>query len=138
MTAPRRRWFRFSLRTLFVVVTVFCDWTRGWFVYQLNWIWHRHAFLNESYTRSPEGWLEGSLLPDFDPPEKTPWTLRLFGEEPISYICIIPYKGPEYVARCKELFPEAEVESFEASTEPSRATAQHFHDPAAYPRRWPG
>jgi len=26
MTPPRRRWLRFSLRTLFAVVTVFCVW----------------------------------------------------------------------------------------------------------------
>src|SRR3954464_11269555 len=29
MTAPQCRWFRFSLRTLFVVVTVLCAWL-GW------------------------------------------------------------------------------------------------------------
>jgi hypothetical protein len=39
--APKRRWPRFSLRTLFVVVTVLgC-----WLGYQLNWIRQRHDFL---------------------------------------------------------------------------------------------
>ncbi len=39
MTTPtaNRRWLRFSLRTLFVVVTVLCVWLG----YELNWI--RHA-----------------------------------------------------------------------------------------------
>jgi len=38
--APKRRWFRWSLRTMFVVVTV-C----GWIGYQLNWIRQRHEFI---------------------------------------------------------------------------------------------
>jgi hypothetical protein len=37
MTAPNRRWFQWSLRTLFVVVTVFgC-----WLGYEFNWIRQR-------------------------------------------------------------------------------------------------
>ena len=41
--APKRRWFRFSLRTLFVAVTVFgC-----WLGYYLNWVRQRHALLDE-------------------------------------------------------------------------------------------
>jgi hypothetical protein len=41
MTAPKRRWPRFTLRTLFIVVTVFgC-----WLAYELNWIRERHQFL---------------------------------------------------------------------------------------------
>ena len=43
MTAPNRRWFRYGLRTLFVVVTaVAC-----WLAYELNWIYQRHKFLAE-------------------------------------------------------------------------------------------
>jgi hypothetical protein len=40
---PKRRWFRFafSLRTLFVVVTVICCWLG----YELNWIRQRHEAL---------------------------------------------------------------------------------------------
>jgi hypothetical protein len=40
--ATKRRWFRFSLRTLFVVVTLLCCWLG----YQLNWIRQRHAVLS--------------------------------------------------------------------------------------------
>ena len=41
--APKRRWFRFSLRTLFVVVTVCCVWL-GW---QLHIVRERQAMLRE-------------------------------------------------------------------------------------------
>src|SRR4249919_3316018 len=44
MTAlPKRRWFRFSLRTMFVVVTIFGVWL-GW---QLNIVRERKAILVE-------------------------------------------------------------------------------------------
>ena len=41
MTAPKRRWFRFSLLTMLVVVTIFgC-----WLGYQVNWIRQRRAIV---------------------------------------------------------------------------------------------
>ena len=44
MTAPpKRRWFRFSLRTMFVVVTIFGVWL-GW---QLKIVRERKAILRE-------------------------------------------------------------------------------------------
>ena len=43
-TTTTRRWFRFSLRTLFVVVTIVCV-LAGWLTYSLNWISQRHAFI---------------------------------------------------------------------------------------------
>ena len=66
--APNRRWFQWSLRTLFVVVTVFgC-----WLGYEMNWIRQRHAALasgkasgddpfGKPYTAEPPGllWLFG-------------------------------------------------------------------------------
>ena len=40
INTPYRRWFRFSLRTMFVLVAVFgC-----WLGYEMNWIRQRHAF----------------------------------------------------------------------------------------------
>jgi hypothetical protein len=56
MTAPRRRWFAFSLRALFVVVTVFgC-----WLGYQLNWIRERHEALSTGTAREAGGlWATG-------------------------------------------------------------------------------
>ena len=43
-TKPKRRWFRFSLRTLFVLVTI-TSVTAWWWTRQLNWVRERHKFL---------------------------------------------------------------------------------------------
>ena len=41
MTVPKRRWFQWSLRTLFVVMALFgC-----WLGYEVNWIRERHTWL---------------------------------------------------------------------------------------------
>jgi hypothetical protein len=37
---PRRRWYQFSLRTMFVLVTVACV-VLAWVGYSLNWIRQR-------------------------------------------------------------------------------------------------
>jgi hypothetical protein len=44
-----RHWFTFSLRTMFVGVTVFVC----WFGYQLNWIRQRHELLGKISDTSP-------------------------------------------------------------------------------------
>ena len=46
MNAPRRRWFSFSLRTLFVVVTIAAI-AGGWVMYQVSWIRQRRTMLDE-------------------------------------------------------------------------------------------
>jgi hypothetical protein len=48
--APKRRWFQWSLRTLFVVVTV-CG---CWLGYELNWIQQRERFIAEQRSRIVE------------------------------------------------------------------------------------
>ena len=92
-----RRWFRFSLRTLFLLVTVFCVWLG----YHLNWMRERHAFL-------------ASLPKDWQPP---PWNthntlaplgLWLLSETGITSIYIA--KGEdEKINLAPKLFPEARV-----------------------------
>lgn len=65
----RFRWFRFSLRTLFVVVTL----SACWLSYQLDWIRQRHhAIAWPAAVRTfPPGPLSKSI----------PLSLRLFGEQ---------------------------------------------------------
>jgi hypothetical protein len=105
---PKRRWFRFSLRTLFVVVTVFgC-----WLGYELNWIRQRHEAIY---------WLEASSDSWYAPSQTgakvqadPPWSLRLFGERAIvgigmdrqQFTGLVPYSPTEL----KRLFPEARVD----------------------------
>ncbi len=99
MTAPRRRWFRFafSLRTLFVVVTMFgC-----WLGYSLNWIRERHAAFHDRrldiVRLSP---------PAFSP--AAPQLLWLFGESGITGVYLMdPELTTGDLERLKSLFPEA-------------------------------
>jgi hypothetical protein len=113
MTASRRR-FRFSLRTLFVVVTLLCVVPGGWVAYQLRWIKQRHVMLDRLdvstgfyYTNVP--------VPAADPP--APRLLWLFGEQGVRHI-VVNVPGPQAPAganrddaslRARALFPEAVV-----------------------------
>lgn len=77
MTAPKRRWFRFGLRTMFVVVTVFACWLG----YQLNWIRQRHAFL----ARKDIIVQHSSAYYPYD----APTSLRVFGESGQAVLNVI-------------------------------------------------
>ncbi len=109
-TAPKRRWPRFSLRTLFVVVTV-AGVAVGWLVYHLDWIRQRHKALE---------WLEVSKASWYAPcvtggrfQSSAPLSIRLFGERAVVGIGMdreefagrVPY-GPKEL---ESLFPEARV-----------------------------
>ena len=53
-----RRWFRFSLSTFFVLLTVFGI-ALGWICYQVNWVRERENVFKEIVTtayRSPRTW----------------------------------------------------------------------------------
>ena len=99
LTPPR---FRFSLRTLFVVVTVVCVWLG----YQVNWIRQRHAFLARdgaygTNIQEPAGpWGPASEV-TVDPP----WGLWLLGEKGFGIVVVLP----EVESNAKRLFPEADV-----------------------------
>jgi hypothetical protein len=96
MPSPRRRWFAFRLRTLFVVVTVFAL-PLAWVAYSLNWIRQRHAAMALSSIRvSPMPRLSISA----------PWQLRPFGEGGVAYYS---YRSncPLNDSDLKALFPEA-------------------------------
>jgi hypothetical protein len=91
-TKPKRRWFRFSLRTMFVVVTLFGV-AAGWVAYQLNWIRQRHEFVSARHS--------GQFAIGF---VKAPWSLRLFGEKEAEFVVSVP---KEDIGLARELFPEA-------------------------------
>jgi len=99
MTPPRRRWFAFSLRTMFVGVVLIAA-SLALVRHQLDWIEERHQeFL----------WEEGDLG-DAPPP----WHLWIFGErygvEGMSIGVTDPDVGaPEERERMQRLFPEARV-----------------------------
>jgi hypothetical protein len=93
---PRRPGLRFSLRTMFVVVTLFCMWV----AWQLNWIRDRHLALK---TVHPGGY----SLKDYRP---APWSIRLF-ERGVPFINVDPEiaRDTERVNELKRLFPESRL-----------------------------
>jgi hypothetical protein len=103
MTAPKRRWFRYSLRTLFVVVTVFGIWL-GWNLHEVN---ERSRMA---------GWIaaEGGSVNKGPPPRpwKTmPWSWFVLGADPVSTIV---FGGSDRytrddLRRAEALFPEADI-----------------------------
>lgn len=111
--APNRRRFRWSLRTLFVVVTLFSVWL-GW---SLNWIHQRHLAAIEFDFDST---VVDDPYPAIDPFSfvirgRAPWQLWLFGEQGYSEIVLAPHMRPvmptiEDRDRIRKIFPEAKVE----------------------------
>src|SRR6185295_19980991 len=93
--SPRRRWFRFSLRTLLVVVTLLCVWL-GW---QIHAVRQRSAIIAELRATgvyglpvwTPKyGWFnpvidhifsgEESLVREGQKPSRPDWVRKLFGD----------------------------------------------------------
>jgi hypothetical protein len=118
MTPAPKRWFRFSLRTLFVVVTVIACWLG----YEFNWIRERHAFVAQQRTLV-EAW---SLYTEsvWHPNDcAAPGLLQLFGEEGHSMLLIwvdsrdvddFPAADANRIRRARQLFPEARIQVFNA------------------------
>ena len=111
---PNRRWFKFSLRTLFVVVTV----VACWLGYAIPWINQRHAFLaqpdlifefNDSPPTTSNRW--GNNWPVF-----APRGLWLLGERGLVSVWLPPSAwSPARQAQAERLFPEALLLNVNAS-----------------------
>ncbi len=101
--APKRRWFRFSLRTLFVVLTLAA--LLPWIAVNLNWM-HERSVIADS-KRLP---LEGE--------KRAPWPLWIFGAKgfarinakvPPEKVAAIQEAARDRRIHYQEIFPEAEV-----------------------------
>jgi hypothetical protein len=89
---PTRRWFRFRLRTMFVMTTLVCLYL-GW---ATNWIHQRQDFLRgapEIYTYSND--------------VRAPFPLCLLGEKGLAPIYRIDHSADE-LDKVEKLFPECE------------------------------
>jgi hypothetical protein len=111
MTAPadlRRRWFRFSLRTLLVMVAIFGT-SLGWLAVQVKWIRDRHRVfqLASGVSETELVGFEGN---------SAPWSIRLFGEPGFSEVWVMvddeehPTERDQAIKRNAEVqFPEADI-----------------------------
>ena len=95
---PRRRCFRFSLRTLFVVVTLFCVWLG----YHVKWIHDRRE------AREWESHHWGMGLRDATPTD-APWSIRMLGEPTSDKEVVVTAATNDELKKVEEvrqLFPE--------------------------------
>jgi hypothetical protein len=88
---------RFSLRTLFVLVTL-ASLPMAWAAYNLNWIRLRHQFLAEVHQPDLEGTPYSNDL--------APWPLRMLGED--TWFARGLFVPSERAYEAAALFPEAE------------------------------
>ena len=100
-TAPtilNRRWPRFSLRTLFALVTVVAV-VAGWLVVQLQWVADRHAALEAL-----------SLAHSSTPDVPAPWSIRWI-EPGAAMIQLDPVtaRNHAHLRELRRLFPEARL-----------------------------
>ncbi len=107
--APKRRWFRFGLRTLFVLVTLVsvCCWLG------LNYRQVRvREYLYQRATNNSAGTLE--------PPYATelPMIWRLMGARQVDGFLLEPYASDEDVEELRAAFPEAVVKRAGEGTPP--------------------
>jgi hypothetical protein len=118
MSKPRRPWFRFSLRMLFVVLTIFACWL-GW---NLNIVRQREQLLA---SLKDDGWamlVKGPKKVSVNangrrhfvrmPIESgtLPMSWRLLGAKPIGMTINLLNRTPDdEVQRVKSLFPETQV-----------------------------
>jgi hypothetical protein len=104
MTTPRRHW-AFTLRTIFVVVTVLCC-ALGWLVYSLDWIRQRQLVRSQAQEKHL------SVYPGvIECPVSAPCSLQLLGEEGVFWIGTPYAEGSREILALRSLFPEAAVVS---------------------------
>ena len=111
MRKPRRRWFSYSLRTFFVLLTMF----GVWLGVQVKWIRDRREFV-----RKHAFVLEVREVDVFEGGVDAPWSIRILGEPGHGLIWVWEdfqnFKNIERQAR--GLFPEASVERRTDAIEP--------------------
>ena len=108
----RRRWFRFSLRSMFVVVTVLAV-IAAFVAYNLNWIRQRHEMTFAGRITSPGYFVVGS------DEGNAPGMLWVFGERGYDRMRVAFRDYPDEenltpeqrlkLKRIRELYPEADI-----------------------------
>lgn len=94
MTTLRPRWSRFSLRTMFVVVSLLAA-PLAWIVSQARWARERQMITSTPLTGFTTG--------------QPPPSLRLFTDQGFEMLWLRETESPEKAREIKRLFPEAWV-----------------------------
>jgi hypothetical protein len=106
----RRRWFRCSLRTMFVVVTVFAV----WLTHQINFVKHRKVMLGLIKERGGgyRALSDWPLHPYLGEPPKVsiPFWRRWMGDEPITDIAWPSSTTRLHVIEAHGAFPESRTQ----------------------------
>ena len=127
MIALNRRWFRFSLRTLFVVVTI-AGLLAGWVAYQLNWIRQRNeVIIGGDWDTDPTVLnLPVPIRGKWDYP---PWTLGWFGEVGIGtmYLSFPPDTSDDELRGSNACFLKPQSNGSEFQSENDSRPVQYLH-----------
>jgi hypothetical protein len=131
--APKRRWFRFSLRTLFVVVTVMAM-AAAWLAWVISLDRQRIELRNSIFARG--GRIEWDADYEFPAFWFREWICNDF---PAQRIRVPQAHEFEFRAQVKRLFPEAEFKplSKEELEQEARDAEQQLKDEAAGRLIWP-
>ena len=111
MTAPRRRWSRFSLRTMLVVVTLVGGWL-GWERHVVN----GRAGVRQDIENAGGTFYTGDFVPGPFPrpaPQPPSWIRRQLGDESVGLIDL--HHEQWDVKMIKSWFPEADLCGTETS-----------------------
>ena len=104
--APRR-WLNFSLRMMFVVITLI----GGYLGYHANTV-HARRRLRHDFYEHPAVSFSTNYRSDRKPLATIPWIRRFMGDQPIQAIYFHRYNGRvslEEEQRLQQAFPEAEI-----------------------------
>jgi hypothetical protein len=99
---PKRRWLRFSVRTLLVTVTIFCVWL-GWNLSELRQRRSVRQYINAN----------GGAVFNGEPKEpwnKLPLSWAMLGEEPVNYVGVPAEFSDEDRMRIMRWFPDAHIQ----------------------------
>ncbi len=112
---PKRRWFRFSLRTLFLAITVFCL----WFAWRANVVRERADLINSIDSRLGLGvQRDGRPTTAYrviqkDESRRLPLVWTLLGIKPVHFLAIpCGVFTPQEIQRIKKAFPELDDSQF--------------------------
>ena len=117
-TKPRRRWFRFSLRTLFVLVTMICiSFGASLLLMQFRIVQQRQQFvarLTADSNGKNDGSDSGATLSPLKNPDRTlSPTRRFFGDHNYSVIVLSTKYGQDLIDKAVALFPEAQIKHWQ-------------------------